>query len=465
MKAKLKEFAADTRGNIAMMTAASVLLIGVGVGAALDHSQANSVRLDLQDFADAAALAAAKDREASDARLEEIVAKFVATQNAAGYPVEVETLVTDETVTVNIRSKSETSFMKIAGMSEMDVAVGAQAIRAKLQPIHIAVVVDTTESMAGDNIDALRAAANAMVDEMDEPGHKMRMSLVPFGQYVNVGTDAGKPGGRNWIDMGNYGDTYQHCWTPKITLEEPDCKIVGTETYTDIRDGRNFGVKTKDKWECTGGKYEDGEEICQMRTVDWHGCMGSRQGGQGSKAAAGGQRIPSANDKYCGSPILPLTTDLQSIGTAVDALTLKGKTYIPSGLMWGWRTLDPSAPYTEAGSVSGKAPKKAILLMTDGFNTRARGTNDDKNSHVHERTDDAEDDANKHTEKVCDKIKKDDIEIFVVAYKFPGSDGAEAVLKTCATSTAHYFSPDSAQQLTRDFLEVASMLDNTRLAY
>ena len=410
-------------------------------------------------------LTAAKMRDASDAELRAAVEEVVARHNVDNLDLSITVTPSDDDIRVQITSTSQNTFMRVKDNGEVDVSVDAAASRAKLTPINLALVVDTTESMGGDNISALKAAVKGMVEQLDTPGNKTRMSLVPFGQYVNVGIDQGKPGSRTWIDMGeDYGKTHEHCYRPSIQIEAPVCQTVGTITYEDIRDGRNFGTKTRDDVQCEGGKYEQGEETCTTITRDWHGCMGSRKGGLGEQPAAGGKRIPAALDIWCGSPVVPMTKDLSRIGTAADSLTVRGKTYMPSGLLWGWRTLEPSLPYSEASAFQKKGTKEALVIMTDGYNTRARGTNDDKQDHLHENTTDISD-ADKVTAKMCEKIKKEDIELFVVAYRFPGSDSAQALLEACATSPSHFFEPDNAAELASDFLEVASMLDNTRLIY
>ena len=47
----------------------------------------------------------------------------------------------------------------------------------------------------------------------------------------------------------------------------------------------------------------------------------------------------------CGSEILDLTTNLTDVEAHIDSLSASGNTYIPAGLIWGWRMLDPDLPY------------------------------------------------------------------------------------------------------------------------
>jgi hypothetical protein len=79
---------------------------------------------------------------------------------------------------------------------------------------------------------------------------------------------------------------------------------------------------------------------------------------------------------YCPSAsILPLTalkTNKNKIIQKINALRAKGTTYIPAGLMWGWRVLSHNAPFTQGAddaTIKRWNVRKVIVLMTDGANT------------------------------------------------------------------------------------------------
>lgn len=462
----MKTYWNNESGNVAMMTGLALATVMITVGAALDFTSVSGRTNDIQNMADAAVLAAAKSRSDDPAELENIVKTLIDQHNVQGWPLQVNVNVTEDDIAVDISTDYDTMIMGIAGKDTLPVRVVTASPRARLTPINLALVLDTTDSMQGPNITALKTAAAGLVTEMEQMEAKTRLSIVPFGQYVNVGTTQGKPGPRNWIDMGQYGQSYQHCWEPTITVEEPTCTTVGTETYDHIVDGRNMGKRTRDKTECTGGKWEKGPEQCEMRTYDWHGCMGSRDGGHAKKAAVGGKPIPAALDEWCGSTMLPLSDNYNSMRTTISGLTTKGKTYLPSGLVWGWRSLDKNAPYTEATASTDKRLKKAMLFMTDGLNTLSQGNGwSDKDGPKHRREDDGGADGLKLTEDLCKEINKEGIELFVVAYKLPETGQTGAVLEQCATTPSHFFEPESAQELVEDFRQVATMLDYTRLSY
>ena len=461
-----QRFGTDQRGNIAIMTAFTLTMVLVGVGAALDFSRAVQRNHDLQNFADAAVLAGASARGKSEAEVRAQALAVVKRHNTQGWDLDIKIDVTDERVMVTVGSATPSIMGGFMNRQETDIQVVSASPRAQLVPIHLALVLDTTDSMEGDNLTAMQAAANALIDEMDDLKADVKLSVVPFGQYVNVGFDKTKPETRSWLDMGKYGQSYNHCWTPKIEVEKEVCTNMGKESYDDIVDGRNRGKKMRDKWDCKGGKWVDGPEKCEIRTYDWHGCMGSRADKLSEKPRYDGALLPAALDEHCGSEMLPLSNDFTAMRDTVNGLATSGPTYLPSGLIWGWRSLDPGQPYPEANQTSSPRLKRAMLFMTDGLNTRSIGdSSGNANGVKHRFEGEGGKDGTKKTEDVCKEAKADGIELFVVAYKFPDQADERKVLEKCATSDMHFFSPDTAADLTKSFKEVAAALDSTRLEF
>ena len=48
---------------------------------------------------------------------------------------------------------------------------------------------------------------------------------------------------------------------------------------------------------------------------------------------------------------------------------------IPAGLLWGWRVLSPTSPFTEGATYTDEKWVKAIVLLTDGENDVGQGGN------------------------------------------------------------------------------------------
>ena len=244
------------------------------------------------------------------------------------------------------------------------------------------------------------------------------------------------------------------------------CKKTGTVTYPVYKDGKFRGNKTRDKWSCTGGTKTK-ERVCRTNTQKWHGCMGTRESDPKARQADyGGTKFPVAMNKRCGTPIMPLSTNFADMRTRVQSLTTSGTTYLPSGLAWGWRTLDKDLPYTEAASTTDPELMTAMLFMTDGANNRSRGRSSSKTDGTdHEYTRDGGAAGLKLTKDLCQAIKDDGIQLFVVAYQLPGADSTATVLSECATDSTTFFEPENAQQLVSSFRDIAKMLNQTRLIY
>ena len=86
-------------------------------------------------------------------------------------------------------------------------------------------------------------------------------------------------------------------------------------------------------------------------------------------------------DLYCPpTSVTALTNDQGTVIAAIDALTPKGNTVIPAGLLWGWRVSSSTPPFTEGASYTDDKWVKAIVLLTDGANMVSGGVNNHNKS-------------------------------------------------------------------------------------
>jgi len=368
---------------------------------------------------------------------------------------------------------------KLLGDSENEtLSIGASTASPVLQsiPINIALVVDTTDSMDGANMDALRDAAVALLDDLDDMDADVRVSLVPFGQYVNIEFAEGEP----WLDLSKDDTTdfiNDEPYTKRDKLTDNVCTPTGRKIPGSVikRDGVAVGLNPDyDEVNCTGATFGPDYTAYRnyQRDYEWHGCAGSRDNGDNDEASFDGVQIPGAMEitlsgdlnyveasTRCGEEMIPLTNDLDDIIDVVEDLETEGDTYLPSGLMWGWRALTPDAPLTEAAS---NLPDtiSAIIFMTDGFNTRSQS------GILHNgRTEDA---GVTLGATLCENIKQDGIQMYTVAYDMPTIADAEptkTMLRNCASDASSSYTPDNAAQLKSDFKEIGNKLKNVRLKY
>ncbi len=152
----------------------------------------------------------------------------------------------------------------------------------------------------------------------------------------------------------------------------------------------------------------------------------------------------------------PLTNKLTKVKATISSLSASGYTYIPAGLMWGWRTLDEKQPFTEAKGPFAKNTQKVMILMSDGANTRS------KNGKAHTGWD--VNAANKEMNTLCNKIKKDEIEIYTIAYDIKDK-ATKNRMRSCATDPSKFFDAANASQLNKAFQAIGANLIRLRLTH
>ncbi len=198
-----RRMADDARGNVAMLFGLSIpVLVLITVGG-VDLHRASTVRVNLQDALDAAALAAARSPYTADADLQRVgLASLRA--NLKAYPNiilrEADTsfvLNGDDVVVASSRVDVKTLVANIVlppyGQFMDDyLPVGAHSeVDRSSRNIEVALVLDITGSMAGQRIIDLKAAAKELVDLIVQPVQTpwySKVALVPYSNSVNPGS-------------------------------------------------------------------------------------------------------------------------------------------------------------------------------------------------------------------------------------------------------------------------------------
>ena len=110
------------------------------------------------------------------------------------------------------------------------------------------------------------------------------------------------------------------------------------------------------------GQNVASQNICKYGTVANKAAIAS------FNVQTNGGTYPSGPNFNCTTDaVVPLTND--TVKTAIGNMAADGTTNITAGLMWGWRMLSPTAPFTEGRAYSVGDNKKILILMTDGENT------------------------------------------------------------------------------------------------
>ena len=367
----LRTFAAETRGNVAMLVAFSLIPL-MGAGAiAVDYTYAETMKVKLAAAADSAALAGAQlFNGAAKQRADRAAATFESSlsQLQGVKKVKFEASdVTDKGVytgfKVEASAEAETIFAKIIGIDILKIGVSAESVLGDGSKMEIALVLDTTGSMAGAKMDNLKIAANGLVKTLSEKAlvaGSMKFSLVPFAQYVNVGLANRN---QSWISVPpDTSVAKTGCWKESQIVSKNNCKIV-KQTYL------NDGVPVTYDQEVCDITYGPEVEVCGnwTETSVWNGCAGSRNYPLNKQDGGYGTPVPGLANQDCPAALTPLTSNTSVITAGINAMYAAGETYIPGGLIWGWRTLSPQAPFSESEKgTSGSKVNQYNILMTDG---------------------------------------------------------------------------------------------------
>jgi Flp pilus assembly protein TadG len=475
----LKRFLSDESANYAIAMAVMVLPLLLSIGFAVDYSRGLTAKNHLQGLADAASLALASSSQKDQDKLRELADQFIAANLRANHVGAVEIAsfeVDNDQVDIGLKGKIDTFFMGLANIHTLDVQASALAERAVTGSVEVALVLDNTDSMTvDDKIGTLKKAATNLVEQLHENDDAMvRIGLVPYGEQINVGMANRKA---SWISVPEDKTTKKSggpCYT--VSTKAGACKKKApVTTCTKEKDG----VMVQEQ--CGGNCIEPGDpipitpyEVCpkdQVTTLKWHGCVGSRV--SKSKPVLN-DLSPSikypgyiTKDPKCLTEILPLTDDEHAINAAIAAMKTyrpgyTPQTYIPAGVIWGVNALSPSQPFTEGAAYdpANAKPRKVIVLMTDGLNTRrvVPGTGDYASANAKQRID-----TNTDTTTICDYAKGQEIEIFTVAFKVEDS-AAKAMLQGCASDQSHYYDASDPDKLLAAFSGIAQSLSQVRLA-
>lgn len=452
----LVSFIRDQSGNIAFIFACTAAVILCIAGLALDYGNALRMRSMLQEAADASVLAAAQRSDLNDdavaAFAESIFAKNASRLGDIKHIQYSFNRSNDGSVHALISGGVATRLMEILGTKNLDVSVKSSAL-PDTGLIEVALVLDNTGSMNGARLDTLKTASNLLIDKLYQQtgaAQKVRVSLVPFGQYVNVGMGYRAA---NWLNVpADYSTTQNVCWDDYPVVSRTNCHTVTNTAYND-------GVPyTYDSEQCDI-VYGSPVHTCADQTSNyvWNGCVGSRAYPEDTSnvTATAASPVPGLLNMSCPSPLQRLTNDVTTIRNQIDAMNAVGETYIPSGLIWGWRTLTYLPPFADGkNQVTNPDVKKALILMTDGANTKSPNYPD------HEGGDQPL--ANSLTSELCTNIKADNIIVFTVAFDVNDAVAVD-MLHDCATSSAFAFTADSAAQLSQAFQRIGGILAALRL--
>lgn len=474
----IRKFLSEKDGNFGMMTALLMVPLIAVAGLGLDYTSAVLKKEDLQHAADSAVLLAASSTTSDTEELKAVISKaFLASVPAdSDATIEIHSIDVDTSGRISIDATAEIplSMMKVVGQSSMKVNIFSQSMRGSGDDVEIALVLDNTGSMAGQKLTDLKLASRDLVKTFEgdsKAKDKTKFSVVPFATYVNVGL-----GNRTatWLtNTKNYDE--KSCYTHWPVTGYTNCR---TATYTDYKtntchDEERVGysdgfpytynervcVKSDPyevEYQSCDTVYGPGEERCSTASHYWNGCVGSREADYDTRAGFAEKPWPGIMDIWCGQPLLPLTNKYSAVYDKIARMSAQYDTYIQPGVLWGWETLSPEAPFSEGAPYASKV-RKFMIIMTDGINTLSRSP-----GQPYHQGNDVET-ANARTLLTCTNAKEKGITIFTIGVGI-ASTSTEAMLAKCASEGSMAYSLADSAALREIFKKIGKEIMKPRLS-
>lgn len=435
IRLELSRFGKNRAGNIALLGALLATFLMILIGGAVDIGRWLNARSHTLGAMDSAVLAGARilRADSTDAEGAIQIAKAFYEQNVLSrfklINDSVDFTVNDSGTSMSVSGTAfiDTPFLNFAGIdklpvvdtSKADFSKGAVAAGDNAgKNLEISIMLDVTKSMTDDNLNSLKNAAKELIKKVvwaDQDTYRARVALAPFADAVRPGQDlldyvrGTHPSTHRFKDKGRWKD-YQ--------LTECVSERGGDGAYTDIAPYGN---------DMLGPVYtEDGE------------CSPS-------------------------SEVVPLTSDLDTLNTAIDELKADGWSAGHLGTAWAWYLLSPNFWMAEMPEASRPSDynksdvKKVVILMTNGeYNQQYDGAG------VAIR-DEGRGDGGKNglsdaqARQVCDNIQEAGITVYTIGLGLKEKKAIETMSR-CASTSKHFYEAETGEQLQQAFLHIATKL-------
>lgn len=496
----LKQFLNNTSGNIGLtFAAAAIPMIGL-TGAAIDYSRLTTERADLAQALDSAVLSVAIDRlegSAATSRITEIMESLVPEGNGLTWEV-ASVAAADGTVEASINGTLDSSMMQVIGIDNIDFTL-TSAATAESKKLQVVLSLDNTGSMGSSGkIDALIDASHDLLDALEPlvDSDQVEIGLVPFVTAVNVGGSTDEVD-NTWIDLdGNatynganfdgdadethhmavfdaMGATWKGCvearpapydvsddepstgdpdtlWVPYLWPDGPDDRGVNNNYMSDGLSRYSYGKETRLRYV---DKYSS--QTPYIDEVPW-----STYG-------------PNAS---CPQEVTDLTTDMDLLRDKVDEMTpwYNGGTNVAQGMVWGWRVLSPTPPFTRGSEYSDTDYQKVLIVLTDGRNEIVSDSPHpyDSDYTSYGFIDEGRlgttsistgvDKVNEKVEQICESVKDLDILVYTITFQIDDDD-LQDLFQDCATVPENYYDVTSNEGLSIAFNAIAEDLGDLRL--
>ena len=470
-------FGSNAAGNVAIIFGlAFIPIIGL-VGAAVDYSRANVVRVQMQNALDSTTLMLAKDPSLSSytsAQLQQKASGYFNALLAKSYAtnVQISTPVVNQqtsTITATASSTVPTVIMRILlfNISNINMSISS-TVAWGMTRLRVALVLDNTGSMAQyGKLPALQTATKNLLNQLKSAANQngdVYVSIIPFVKDVNLNPANYSQTWIRWDDGtdtswdGAHGTCSKSGYAPRSA-----CLTHGTcskSQYTkQSKCTANGGTWTLATW--TPNKHST-----------WNGCVmdrgdsaGPNAGNYDTNVAAPSTGTPATlfpAEQYgtCPQAAMGLGYDWTKMTTLVDNMVAGGTTNQAIGLALGWMSLVGGGPFTAPPMDPNYKYTQVIVLLTDGLNTQDRWYGDGSNVSTQ---------VDARQQITCNNINAAGITLYTVQVNTDG-DPTSTLLQNCAGSPGKYPDPSkfflltSASEIVTAFNQIGTNLSQLRIA-
>ena len=470
-------FLADETGGVYAILGFGIIPLVAILGLVTDAGRGYLVKSQLGQAVDAAALAGGR------AMFQEFQSDDIQKYFDANFPPEfmgsevaaldIDIAPAGDSVEVIATAEVPTSFMQVLNVNNMTVTARA-VVNRQVRGLELALVMDNTGSMrGGGKMDAMKDAAEELVDILygeREEVEDFYVSLVPYAAMVNVGDDR-----ETWLQGFNPADYGATAWKGCV-----EARINGGLDSNDAPPTEELWNPAL--WPTTEGVYPDtGDNDWNNGNIDESNL--AKNNGLGPNLG-------------CGPAITPLITLKSDVLAAIDEMQPwhRGGTMANLGLAWGWRTLSPQWRGLWGGATPSFLPfdygeefmDKAVVLLTDGVNqwydwpgglpgkpqltsfpgadyTAYGRLNEERLGAGIDTNGEAKTEINDRMSNLCTAMKAEGIILFTILFQVNDLD-TETLYENCATSPDHFFDADSNSELSSVFQTIGTELANLRLS-
>lgn len=450
---RLAGFLEDRKASVLPIFGVTVIMMVVFAGAAFDVTRTINAREKLSFALDAAALSLATELSTSvmsDKQIKDhLEGSLRANLDGAEFLEEVienlDPVVNPDqgTVTVSSSATLDNYFIDIGGYGKKMIGPETFSFGTSTQvsysqfDVELAMVVDVTGSMDSSDMRTLREASESVVDillpaDTDPDDAKVRISLIPYSQGVNLGAYASQVKGGEYYAVSGVCVTEREDYGPyKVQLTDTTY-----DYYTDA---------SPPPLETFFGGGNEGRDDCSTT-----------------------------------SAMVPLTNERDTLVPAIRALRADGGTAGQTGILWGWNSLSPNFANvwpTESAPASydDDLTLKFAIIMTDGDNNRYYGR-DQRIYGWYRRNgrwyygwhtcegwcevpegESYNNTSSTRSREFCDAMKDSNIEIFGVYFGTNNSSAGARNMQSCADE-GNYYQAASKDQLINAFSNIAKKI-------